>query len=62
MFKIKYLPTGNVFLLPEETASLLREKYPDDYRILEKNGRKFNDKKRRTVISDKTILSKILDE
>ena len=44
MFKIKYLPTGNIFVLPEKDAKLLKEKSPEDYQIIEKNGRKFRDK------------------
>ena len=61
MFKITYLPTGHTFLLPEADAKELREKYPNEYRILEKNGKKFRDKVKK-ITTDKTILSKILDE
>ena len=45
MYKIKYLITGHEFLLPDETAQELKDKYPNDYKILEKNGKKFRDKK-----------------
>ena len=41
MFKIKYIPTGNIFVLPKKDAELLKEKSPQDYLILEKNGKKF---------------------
>ena len=44
MFKIKYIPTGNIFVLPKKDAELLKEKSPQDYLILEKNGKKFRDK------------------
>ena len=44
MFKIKYIPTGNIFVLPKKDAELLKEKSPQDYLILEKNGKKFKDK------------------
>ena len=44
MYKITYLQTGNVFELPDETAKELKEKYPSEYRIIEKNGKKFRDK------------------
>lgn len=61
MFKITYLPTGHTFLLPAEDAKELREKYPNEYRIIEKNGKKFKDKTKITV-PDKTILAKVLEE
>lgn len=61
MFKITYLPTGHTFVLPAEEAKELREKYPNEYRIVEKNGKKFKDKAKK-IVSDKTLLSKILDE
>ena len=44
MYKISYLPTGNIFCLPDITAQELKNKYPDEYKILEKNGKKYNDK------------------
>lgn len=44
MYKITYIPTGHIFLLPENDAKDLKEKYPDEYKILEKNGKKFKDK------------------
>ena len=40
MYKIKYLPTGHVFLLPEAVAMELKNKNPFDYQILEKDGKK----------------------
>ena len=44
MFKIEYLKTGHIFELPDITAEELKSKYPQDYKILEKNGKKFRDK------------------
>lgn len=63
MYKIKFIPTGNVFVLPEEEAKNLKEKSPDEYLILEKNGKKFKDKTSNKNIEDtKSILSKVLDK
>lgn len=61
MFKITYIPTGHTFLLPDADAKELREKYPNEYRIIAKNGKKFKDKGAK-VVSEKTFLSKVLDE
>ena len=44
MYKIEFLPTGHIFELPDITAEELKEKFPADYKILEKNGKKFRDK------------------
>lgn len=44
MYKIMYLKTGNIFLLPENVAKELKQKAPSDYKILEKNGKKVRDK------------------
>lgn len=62
MFKIKYIPTGHIFIIPEKDAKLLKEKSPDEYIILEKNGKKFKDKttKKQSEETD-SILSKVLD-
>lgn len=63
MYKIKYLPTGHIFIIPETDAKILKEKSPDEYIILEKNGKKFNDRiKKKTETDDKLILSKVLDK
>ena len=61
MYKIKYLQTGHVFVLPEITAKELKEKFPNDYKILEKNGKKYNDRtKMRTTNEDNdSIYSKV---
>ena len=44
MYKIEFIPTGHIFLLPDNTAAELKNKFPNDYRIIEKNGKKFRDK------------------
>lgn len=44
MYKIKYLTTGHEFVLPDETAKELKEKFPEDYQIIEKNGKKVREK------------------
>ena len=41
MYKIEFIPTGHAFELPDITAQELKEKFPEDYKILEKNGKKF---------------------
>ncbi len=62
MYKIKFLPTGHIFILPENEAKKLKEKSPDEYLILEKNGKKFKDKIGKQKTEDtKSILSKVLD-
>ena len=62
MYKIKYLVTGHEFLLPDETAQELKDKYPNDYKILEKNGKKFKDKKTIIKFKDGSIRELVLDE
>lgn len=63
MFKIKYVPTGNVFILPQKDAELLKEKNPEDYLIIEKNGRKFKDKLiNKSKIPKESILDKVIDK
>ena len=41
MYKIEFIPTGHTFELPSEAAEELKQKFPDEYRILEKNGKKY---------------------
>ena len=48
MYKIKFIPTGHVFILPENEAERLKKQNPNEYLILEKN--------------EKFILSKVLDK
>ena len=63
MYKIKFIPTGHIFLLPEVCAKELKDNYPDEYLILEKNGKKFHDKVKRKQKYDNSdlILHKVLD-
>ena len=62
MYKIKYLTTGHTFLVPEEDAKELKEKYPDEYKILEKNGKKVRDTvKKKPKSDDKSIYSKVVE-
>lgn len=62
MYKIQYLATGHIFVLPDDTAKELKEKYPDDYKIIEKNGKKFQDKKRVKQQIQNSIRDKITEE
>lgn len=63
MYKIKYIPTGHIFILPEAVALELKEKSPADYQIVEKNGKKFKDsvKVEQTKAQPNSILLKVLD-
>lgn len=62
MYKIKYLITGHEFLLPDETAQELKDKFPNDYKILEKNGKSFKDKKTIIKYKDGSIRELVLDK
>ena len=64
MYKIKYVKKGHTFTLPKIVAEDLKEKSPNDYLILEKDGVKFKDKINTDSKSenDKSILSKVLDK
>ena len=55
MYKIMYLKTGHIFTLPVESAKELKEKFPDEYKIVEKNGKKFKDKLPEKKIVDNGI-------
>ena len=50
MYKIMYIKTVHTFELPDNEAKELKNKFPDEYKILEKNGKKFKD-----VISPKIV-------
>ena len=63
MYKIEFIPTGHTFELPDITAQELKENYPEDYKILEKNGKKFRDKVKKKVIKDNgSIYEKVIDK
>ena len=36
MYKIMYIKTGHVFTLPNDSANELKNKFPEDYKIIEK--------------------------
>ena len=62
MIKIKYLPTGNIFVLPEKEAEELKKKAPNEYKIIEKNGRKVKDNPQPLPQkTDNSILTLVLD-
>ena len=62
MIKIKYLPTGNIFVLPEKEAEELKKKAPNEYKIIEKNGRKVKDNPQPLPQKiDNSILTLVLD-
>ena len=62
MFKIEYLKTGHIFELPDITAEELKSKFPQDYKILEKNGKKFRDRINRGFKSEtESIYEKVIE-
>ena len=62
MYKIEFIPTGHIFELPDLTAEELKEKFPEDYKILEKNGKRFKDKiKKKTVVSNGSIYDLVVE-
>ena len=63
MYKIEFIPTGHVFELPDLTANELKEKFPFDYKILEKNGKKFRDRlKKKMHLIDGSIYDKVVEK
>lgn len=62
MYKITYIPTGHTFLLPDDAAKKLKSEFPDDYKIIEKNGKKFRDVVRKRKTDDGTIYSKVVEK
>ena len=63
MYKIEFIPTGHTFELPDITAQELKEKFPEDYKILEKNGKKYRDRiKKKVSINSKSIYELVLDK
>ena len=51
-------------MLPEKDAKALKEKFPDEYKILEKNGKKYNDRKmqKKKEIDFRDIREFVIDE
>ena len=62
MYKIEFIPTGHIFELPDSTARDLKERFPQDYKILEKNGKKYRDKiKTISLTNENSIYSKVVE-
>ena len=63
MYKIEFIPTGHTFELPDLTAEELKEKFPEDYKILEKNGKKFRDRvKKKISIKNGSIYDLVVEK
>lgn len=64
MYKITYVPTGHTFALPDEAANELKEKFPDDYKIIEKNGKKVREVRSKKIknVNSNSIYSKVVEE
>ena len=63
MYKIEFIPTGHTFELPDITAEELKSNFPEDYRILEKNGKKYRDRiKKKPKIESSSIYEKVVDK
>ena len=62
MYKIKFLPTGHIFELPDITAEELKRNFPEDYQILEKNGKKYRDVvKKKSKINNGSIYDLVVE-
>jgi hypothetical protein len=59
-----FLKTGYIFELPEIIAKELKTKFPYEYKIVEKNGKKFQDKNLKKNISEdeNSIYEKVIDK
>ena len=63
MYKIEFIPTGHTFELPDLTAEELKQKFPSDYKILEKNGKKYRDKiKKKIQANSNSIFDLVIDK
>ena len=63
MYKIEFIPTGHIFELPDSTARDLKERFPQDYKILEKNGKKYKDKVKKISLNiENSIYSKVVEK
>ena len=62
MYKIKNLITGHEFLLPDETAIELKDKFPADYKITEKNGKKYRDIKKTELQKSGSIKGLVIEK
>lgn len=62
MYKIMYIKTGHIFTLPEDSAKELKEKFPEEYKIVEKNGKKFKDKiPPKKAVDNKSIYDLVVE-
>ena len=62
MYKITYIPTGHTFELPDITAQELKSKSPEDYKILEKNGKKYRDRiSKKTKVNNGSIRDLVVE-
>ena len=62
MYKIEFIPTGHTFELPDITAQELKEKFPEDYKILENNGKKYRDRIVKKTKSDNGSIRDLVVE
>ena len=63
MYKIEFIPTGHTFELPDITAQELKQKFPEDYKILEKNGKKYRDRvKKKTTSNNGSIYELVIEK
>lgn len=62
MYKIEFIPTGHIFELPDITAQELKEKFPEDYKILEKNGKKYRDRIQKKVVNNNGSIYELVVE
>ena len=62
MYKIEFIPTGHTFELPDITAQELKEKFPADYKILEKNGKKYRDKIKKKEANNNSSIRDLVVE
>ena len=63
MYKIEFIPTGHTFELPDLTAEELKQKFPSDYKILEKNGKKYRDKIKKKIQTNRdSIFDLVIDK
>ena len=62
MYKIEFIPTGHIFELPDITAEELKQKFSEDYRILEKNGKKYRDKIKKKALRNSGSIYELVVE
>ena len=58
-----YLNTGHIFELPDNEAKELKKKFPDEYKILEKNGKSFKDVIPKKIVENPdSIYDKVVEK